>query len=86
MNAPAPTRRKLPARYAAIVMPTVLATIMTFIISGVATLINLGLVPGFVDIWMKAWSMSFIVALPTLLAVLPIVRRIVAALVDTPQP
>jgi hypothetical protein len=85
MDAPAPARRKLPARYAAIVMPTVLATIMTFIISGVATLINIGPIPGFTGIWMKAWGMSFIVALPTLLAALPIVRRIVALLVETPR-
>jgi hypothetical protein len=34
---------------------------------------------------MKAWGMSFIVALPTLLAALPIVRRIVALLVETPR-
>jgi hypothetical protein len=77
-------RRKLPARYAAIVLPFVLSLLMTFVISGVSTLKSLGPTRAFVSTWPAAWALSWIVAFPTLIAVLPMVRRIVALVVEPP--
>jgi hypothetical protein len=74
--------RKLPARYATIVLPLVLSIVMTFIISGVSTLRSLGLTPAFLSTWMTAWALSWVVAFPTLLILLPLVRRAVACLVE----
>jgi hypothetical protein len=86
MPFPAPRRRgKLPARYAAIVMPLVLSVLMTFVVSAIATLKSLGPTSAFVTTWPAAWAISWLVAFPTLLAVLPLVRRIVALAVETPQ-
>lgn len=73
---------KLPARYATVVMPLLLSVLMTFIVSLISTWRSLGLVPGFLHLWMGAWGLSWLVAFPTLLAVLPLVRRATAALVD----
>lgn len=78
------TRRKLPARYASIVMPLVLSILMTFVVSGISTLKSLGFTPAFLATWPAAWALSWIVAFPTLLAVLPLVRRIVAMVVEPP--
>ena len=78
-------RGKLPARYAAIVMPLVLSIVMTFVVSGISTLWSLGPTPGFVSTWPAAWALSWVVAFPTLIAVLPLVRRIVALFVEAPQ-
>jgi hypothetical protein len=79
---PAPRPRgKLPARYASIVMPLVL---MTFVVSAISTLKSLGPTPAFVTTWPAAWAISWLVAFPTLLAVLPLVRRIVAFAVEAP--
>ena len=77
---------KLPARYAAIVLPLVLSLLMTFVISGVSTLMSLGPTPAFVSTWPAAWALSWLVAFPTLVAVLPLVRRIVAFVVESPPP
>ena len=77
--------RKLPARYASIVMPLVLSALMSFVVSGTSTLKAVGITPGFPSSWMAAWIISWIVAYPTLLVVLPIVRRIVGLLVDLPE-
>ena len=74
--------RRLPARYATIVMPLVLSIIMTCIISGVSTLRVLGPTMEFVTTWLSSWALSWLVAFPVLLVVLPIVRRIVALLVE----
>ena len=77
-------RRKLPARYASIVMPLVLSILMTFVVSGISTLKSLGFTPAFLATWPAAWAISWVVAFPTLLAVLPLVRRIVAIVVEPP--
>jgi hypothetical protein len=83
---PAPhPRGKLPARYAAVVMPLVLSVLMTFVVSGISTLRSLGPTPAFVATWPAAWAISWLVAFPTLLAVLPLVRKIVAFAVETPR-
>jgi hypothetical protein len=73
---------KLPARFAGIVMPLLLSVLMTFIVSMISTLKGIGVVPGFVRIWLGAWAVSWVVAFPTLLLVLPLVRRATAAIVD----
>lgn len=75
-------RRKLPARYAAIISPLMLSLLMTFIVSLISTLKSLGLHPSMPGIWMVAWGLSWLVAFPTLLVVLPIVRRIVGMLCE----
>lgn len=74
--------RRLPARYAAIVMPLVLSIIMTCIISGVATVRALGTTADALRTWPSSWLLSWMIAFPVLLIVLPIVRRIVALVVD----
>ncbi|WGD54790.1 DUF2798 domain-containing protein [Bradyrhizobium sp. CB1650] len=79
--------RKLPAHYAPIVMPLVLSILMTAVVSIISTLRSLGPTPAFLATWPGAWALSWLVAFPTLLVVLPMVRRIVACLVaPSPQP
>jgi Protein of unknown function (DUF2798) len=82
---PAPRQRgKLPARYAAIVMPLVLSVLMTLVVSAISTFRSLGPTPAFLATWPSAWAISWLVAFPTLLAVLPLVRKIVALAVEQP--
>jgi len=76
--------RKLPARFAPVVMPLVLSILMTFVVSGISTLKSLGPTPAFLATWPAAWAISWLVAFPTLLAVLPLVRRIVSWVVSAP--
>jgi hypothetical protein len=79
------SRGKLPARYTAIIMPLTLSVLMTFVVSAIATLKSLGPTQAFVATWPAAWAISWLVAFPTLLAVLPLVRRIVALVVEAPR-
>lgn len=74
---------KLPARYAGIVMPLFLSVLMTCIVSLISTLKGIGTTPEFLHIWLSSWIISWGVAFPTLLVVLPLVRRATAAIVDT---
>lgn len=71
-------RRRLPARYGTILLPLLLSIIMTFIVSGISTLKALGPTAEALRNWPAAWGLSWLVAFPTLLLVLPVVRRILA--------
>ncbi|NKB79144.1 DUF2798 domain-containing protein [Ochrobactrum daejeonense] len=72
-------RRKLPARYASIVMPFILSIMMTFVVSLVATAKSLGIGhPDLASSWMSSWALSWLIAFPVLLTILPIVRKIVS--------
>ena len=75
---------KLPAKYNFVAMPLVLSMFMSCIISGVSTLRALGLVDGFFGKWMLAWGLSWLIAFPTVMLVLPLVRKVVATFVEAP--
>jgi hypothetical protein len=78
--------RRLPARYSAVLMPFLLSILMSGIVSFIATLKTVGLAGELVALWLGAWRVSWLIAFPALLLVLPIVRRIVAILVEPVPP
>ena len=82
---PKPVRlRRLPARYGVVAMPFVLSLLMTCVVSAVTTLRSLGLTRESLALWPSAWGLSWVVAFPILLILLPMVRRIVGLIVESP--
>ena len=80
------TFKRLPARYGALLMPLTLSLLMSGVVSFIATLKSVGVVSNIADLWLGAWQVSFLIAFPTLLVVLPLVRRLVAFLVEPEAP
>ena len=78
--------KKLPASLNIVAVPFVLSLLMSGIISMIATLRTLGVTPDLFSTWIKTWGLSWLVAFPTVFVVLPLVRKIVAALVEAPGP
>lgn len=76
----------MPARYAPILFGFFLSALMSFLVSGVATFRNAGLIDGFLGIWINAWLPSWLIAFPVVLVVAPIARRLVGVLVKAPAP
>jgi hypothetical protein len=76
---------RLPPRYNAIAVPLLLSLMMTCIVSGIATVNSIGLADDLFPTWMQAWGLSWIVAFPIMLFVLPVVRRIVLVFVEPPK-
>lgn len=76
--------RRLPARFLLPVTGFILSGIMTIVISGISTLLALGPGAEFLARWPIAWISSWVIAFPTVLVVLPFVRRIVARIVAPP--
>lgn len=76
--------RRLPARFTLPVMGFILSGIMTIVISGISMLLALGPGAEFLARWPIAWITSWVIAFPTVLVVLPMVRRLVARIVAPP--
>ncbi|MCX8134848.1 MAG: DUF2798 domain-containing protein [Roseococcus sp.] len=71
----------LPARFAPLVQGFFLTLFMTCIVSGISTLWALGPSAEFLARWPAAWMMSWAIAFPAVLVVMPLVRRITQRLV-----
>ncbi|NHC04419.1 DUF2798 domain-containing protein [Acinetobacter sp. 187] len=67
-------------------MPLILSGIMSGAISLFNMLMNKGLIEGILGIWLRAWGMSWLVAFPLIMIVLPLVRNFLMKFVDVPQP
>lgn len=75
--------RKLPARTVHIALPLVITFFMTCVVSCVSTVKNLGFGhDGFYSAWMGAWGVSWVIAFPVLLFILPLARKIVFSVVE----
>lgn len=70
----------IPIKYYRFVFSFMMATCMSFVISGALTYINLGLVDDFIGIWLLGWGKSFVVAYPTLLMLFPVVSKVAKAI------
>jgi Protein of unknown function (DUF2798) len=76
-------RIRVPKRLAPFLFPLLLSGFMTLLITGISITRVLGIDvlvkdPGnFLQIWMKAYISSWLVAYPILLLVIPVVRRVV---------
>jgi len=67
---------KIPRRFFPVVFAFFLTIMMVFIITGVATAINIGFPPDFFVRWMKAWIVAWAVAFPVAIFVAPFARRL----------
>ncbi|WP_329605234.1 DUF2798 domain-containing protein [Undibacterium hunanense] len=65
-------------------MPFLLSILMTCIVSLISSLRSVGLEEHFIEIWMGSWALSWVFAFPTLLLVLPLVRRLTLLVVEAP--
>lgn len=73
---------KLPARWAMIMIPFILSCLMSGIISCINMLRNLGWFEGFLTVWFHNWMLSWAIAFPIVLTLLPFVRKFTGLLVD----
>lgn len=76
-------RRKLPARFAPIVMPFLLSLMMTCLVSLIASTRSVGVTSELVRLWPGNWALSWLVAFPATLLVLPLVKLLTSMLVES---
>lgn len=74
--------KKLPPRAQIVVVPMLLSLLMSGIVSSIATVNAVGLSSDLPARILRAWSMSYAIAFPAALLVMPVVRRIAALIVE----
>ena len=74
-------RQFVPARWETPTFVLLLSGLMTLIVSAITTIRNLGIGSGFVDDWLTAFVSAWPITFPPALVVIPVVRRIVKAIV-----
>ena len=70
--------KMIPKKYSGYVFSFFMSLLMSSIMSLVISIFNVGLIDGIVAVWLKAWAFAFAIALPTIIAVTPLVRKSVA--------
>ncbi|MEO8485825.1 MAG: DUF2798 domain-containing protein [Betaproteobacteria bacterium] len=64
-----------PHRSAPYVFAFLLSGFMTIIVSGIATLVGVGITAEFLTLWVRSWITAWVIAFPALLVVRPFVHR-----------
>ncbi|MCH2183639.1 MAG: DUF2798 domain-containing protein [Mariniblastus sp.] len=67
----------LPCKCATYAFSLFMSFFMSGVVSLVVSLVNVGWSEAFWFVWLKAWLLSFLIAFPTIVAVTPIVRKLV---------
>lgn len=75
---------KLPAKYALIVMPFFMSGMMSGIICMVNLLRTFGWSMEVLHAWPSTWLLAWLVAFPTVLLVIPLVKKLTTRLVRLP--
>lgn len=70
----------IPKRFAPYAFALLLAGMMTLIVSGVVTALNVGFPQDFVGRWLGSWVATWAIAFPVMLLVRPFVQRVVERL------
>ncbi len=67
-----------------LVFSIVMAAIMVFIMTFIITLANVGWVDGFVRLWLKAFAIAYVVAVPIIFFFAPVARKITGRILGMP--
>jgi hypothetical protein len=67
-----------------LVFSIVMATIMVFIMTFIITLANVGWIDGFANLWLKAFTIAYFVAVPVIFFLAPVARKLTGRILGMP--
>lgn len=71
----------IPAKYANVLFSLILSGLMSFLVSGIATVRAAGLDDPLLHLWFSAWLMAWLIAFPAVMVVAPLARKAVQAMI-----
>ncbi|MBN9565675.1 MAG: DUF2798 domain-containing protein [Alphaproteobacteria bacterium] len=78
-------KKKLPVRYLSVLLPFALSMMMSGLIGFINTARLAGFSEGFLNKWLVGWMVSWAIAFPTVLVVLPVVKKLLSYIIDMPK-
>ncbi len=73
----------IPARYETLLFQFLISGMMSCLVSGMVTFLNLGTIGFEITLWFNAWMIAWSVAFPTIVIMSPAVRALIKRLVKT---
>lgn len=67
----------IPRKFEPVLVGAVLSGLMSWVVSGVATLNAASQPPDFLTLWMTSWLTAWVIAFPVVLLAAPLSRRLV---------
>ncbi len=64
-------------KFEPVLIGAVLSGLMSWLVSGIATLKTAGQAPDFLSLWMTSWLTAWLIAFPAVLLAAPLARRLV---------
>jgi hypothetical protein len=55
---------------------------MTMVLTFVRTVKDVGMEPNFITEWVKSWGFSYVVALPTVMVIMPVIKRTISKFIE----
>jgi Protein of unknown function (DUF2798) len=71
---------RIDPKYARVLLPAVMATAMSLVMSLVDTIVRVGLAPDLVSAWLGSFAVGVVVAGPTAILIAPAAQRLVGQL------
>ena len=68
---------KVHRKYTPVLMGVAMGVFMSLFMSLVISMINVGPVPDFIVVWMRAWAAGFVISVPVAVMAFPIAKKIV---------
>lgn len=75
----------IPPRFQPFLFAAILSGLMSFIVSGIATVRSAGMDPALIGLWMENWLFSWAVACPTAYVIAPFARRLSLKMTGAPN-
>ena len=72
-------------KHARLMLPAIMATVMSFVMSLVETIARLGFAPDLVSAWLTSFAIGVVVAAPTAILIAPGAQRLVGHLTGAPR-
>jgi hypothetical protein len=73
---------KVHRMYTPVLMGVAMGVFMSLFMSLVISLINVGLVPEFLFVWMRAWAAGFVISVPVAVMAFPVAKKIVEGITE----
>jgi hypothetical protein len=77
---------KISKKYEQKLTLVIMVLVMTFVVTFVGTIKNIGFTSDFILQWLKAWGFAYVVALPAVMLIMPLIKIVISKMIYNDKP